>query len=134
MLTVHELTDTQLDKLDHMHTNTIKAFLGLPPRDPTPAIIHSPDGLGFPRISDLYLESYTLAYAPCEVKADDRVVHALKSKLNRESQWTRKKNKHGLNRWHEQYERAANEATSDKQEWIGPRLKRFSKILPQTTV
>ena len=53
MLTVHELTDTQLDKLGHMHTNPIKAFPGLPPRGPTPAIIHSPDGLGFPRISDL---------------------------------------------------------------------------------
>ena len=79
MLTVHELT--QLDKLDHMHTNTIKAFLGLPPRGPTPAIIHSPDGLGFPRISDLYLESHTLAYARCEVKADDRVVHALNPSL-----------------------------------------------------
>ena len=129
MLTVHELTDTQLDKLDHMHTNTIKAFLGLPPRGPTPAIIHSPDGLGFPRISDLYLESHTLAYARCEVKADDRVVHALKSKLNRESQWTRKKNKHGLNRWHEQYERAANEATSDKQELNWPKVKKILKDL-----
>ena len=38
-----------------------------------------------------YLESHTLAYARCEVKADDRVVHALKSKLNRESQWTVKR-------------------------------------------
>ena len=129
MLTVHELTHTQLDKLDHMHTNTIKAFLGLPPRGPTPAIIHSPDGLGFPRISDLYLESHTLAYARCEVKADDRVVHALKSKLNRESQWTRKKNKHGLKRWHEQYERAANEATSDKQELNWPKVKKILKDL-----
>ena len=64
-----------------MHTNTIKAFFGLPSRGPTHAIIHSPEGLGFPRISDLYLESHTLAFARCEVKADDRVVHALKSKL-----------------------------------------------------
>ena len=95
LLTVHELTDTQLDKLDHIHTNAIKAFLGLPPRGPTPAILHSTDGLGFPRISDLYLESHTLAYARCMVKADSRVLHALKSKLNRECLWKRKKTKFG---------------------------------------
>ena len=50
---VHELTDTQLEKLDNMHSNTIKAFLGLPSRGPTPTILHSTDGLGFPRISEL---------------------------------------------------------------------------------
>ena len=53
MLTVHELTDTQLEKPDNMHSNTIKAFLGLPSRSPTPAILPSMDGLGFPRISEL---------------------------------------------------------------------------------
>ena len=35
MLTVHELTDTQLEKLDHFHTNAIKGFLGLPSKGPT---------------------------------------------------------------------------------------------------
>ena len=130
MLTVHELTDTQLDKLDHMHTNTIKSFLGLPSRGPTPAIIHSPDGLGFPKISDLYLESHTLAYARCKVKADDRVVHALKSKLNRESKWKRKKNKFGSNRWHEQYELAANQATAnDSEEPKWSKVKQIVKNL-----
>ena len=78
---------------------------------------------------DLYLKSHTLAYARCEVKADDRVMHTLKSKLNWEYQLTRKKNKHGLNRWHEQYERAANEATSDKQELNWPKVKKILKDL-----
>ena len=48
-------------------------------------MIHSPDGLGIPRVSDTYLESHTLAYAQCMVKADNRVVHALKCKVDRES-------------------------------------------------
>ncbi len=109
MLTVHELTDNQLEGLDHIHTKAIKAFLGLPPRGPTPAILHSPDGLGISPISELYLESHTLAYARCMVKADDRVVHVLKSKLNREAEWKRKKTKFGLVTWHKNYTQATDQ-------------------------
>ena len=90
LLTVHELTGSQLDLLDHLHTNTIKAFLGLPSRGPTPAIIHSPYGLAIPRLSEVYVESHTLAFARSMLKADDRVIHALRSKISRESQWKRK--------------------------------------------
>ena len=106
MLTVHELTDTQLDKLDHVHTNTIKAFLGMPPQGPTPAILNSPDGLGFPRLSELYVESHTMAYARCMVKADSRVLHALKSKLDREAKWKRKKTRYGSTIWKNNYDQA----------------------------
>ena len=116
MLTVHELTDTQLDSLDHMHTNTVKSLMGLPPKGPTPAFIHSPDGLGFPRISDIYSESHTLAYARCMVKADNRVVHALKSKIDRESKWKRKKARYGSNRWHSKFSEV-NESESDTIKW-----------------
>ena len=98
MLTVHELTDTQLEKLDHFHTNAIKRLLGLPSKGPTPVVIHSPDGLGIPRVSDTYLELHTLAYAQCMGKADNRVVHALKCKVDRESEWRRKKIKHDSSR------------------------------------
>ena len=80
MLTVHELTDTQLEKLDHFHTNAIKGLLGFPSKGP---VIHSLDGLGIPRVFDTYLESHTLAYAQCMVKADNRVVHALKYKVEK---------------------------------------------------
>ena len=122
---------TQLEKLDHMHTNVIKAFLGLPSRGPTPAFIHSPEGLNFPRISDLYLESHASAYARCMVKADNRVVHALKSKLNRESKWTRKKNKYGSKRWNDKYEQASTQASSPESDqpksW--PKIKKIVKDL-----
>ena len=125
MLTVHELTDTQLEKLDHMHTNTIKAFLGLPPRGPTPAILHSTDGLGFPRISDLYLESHTLAYARCMVKADDRVLHVLRSKLNREAKWKRKKVKFGSVCWQKTYNQAIDQSSPSKWASIKSTVKRL---------
>ena len=58
LMTVHELTDSQLDLLGHLHTNTVKAFLGLSSRGPTPAFIHSPNGLAIPRLSDVYVESH----------------------------------------------------------------------------
>ena len=48
-------------------------------------LLHSMDGLGFPRISELYLESHTLVYARWMVKADDRVLHVLKCKLDWEA-------------------------------------------------
>ena len=104
---IPELTDTQLDKLDRVHTNTIKAFLGMPPRGPTPSILHSPDGLGFPRLSKLYVESHTIAYARCMVKADNSVLHALKSKLDRESKWKRKKSRYGSPLWKNNYDQVA---------------------------
>ena len=130
MLTVHELTDTQLEKLDHFHTNAIKGLLGLPSKGPTPAVIHSPDGLGIPRVSDTYLESHTLAYAQCMVKADNRVVHALKCKVDRESEWRRKKIKHGSSRWHEKYQQVADKAGSTRPNW--PKFKQMVKDLITT--
>ena len=102
-MTVHELTDSQLEKLDHVHTNIVKSFLGMQPRGPTPAIIHSSYGLGIPKLSDIYVESHSLAYAGCMMKADDRVLHAIQSKFSRESQWTRKMAKHGIGKWKENF-------------------------------
>ena len=113
-MTVHELTDSQLDLLDHLHTNTIKAFLGLSSRGPTPAIIHSPNGLAIPRLSDVYVESHTLAFARCIMKADKRVLHALRSKQSREGQWKRKMVKHGVVRWKENFEIAKEADDSSK--------------------
>ena len=127
MPTVHELTDTHLEKLGNMHTNTIKALLGLPSRGPTPAILHSMDGLGFPRISELSLESHTLAYARCMVKADDRVLHVLKCKLDREAKWKRKKTKFGLVRWHNTSKQAIEQSLSDHPKWSA--IKKTVKTL-----
>ena len=56
----HELTDTQLNSLDQIHTNAVKSWLQMKPKGPTPAILFSPDGLNLRRISDIYVESHTL--------------------------------------------------------------------------
>lgn len=61
-----------------------------------------------PRLSDVYLESHCLAYARCMVKADRRVLHALKCKLNRESQWSKKMARSGSRTWHQTYTTATN--------------------------
>ena len=106
LLTVHELSDTQLNELDHLHTNTIKKWLHIGKHGSTPAILYSPDGLNLPRLSDIYLESHSLAYARCMTKADRRVTHALESKLNRESKWSRKMRKTGSNKWENVYSKA----------------------------
>ena len=103
MLTVHDLCDKQLETLDHIHTNAIKNWLGLPVHGATPAFIHSPDGLALPRLSDIYQESHLLAYARCLARADPRVIHALTCKLERESQRTRKMSKFRLRQWHKIY-------------------------------
>ena len=107
MLTVHELCDTQLELLDHIHTNAITKWLGLAIHGATPAFIHSLEGLALPRLSDIYLESHTLAYATCMVKADSRVTHALQCKLERESRWIRKMGKMGSRKWHQIYTAAS---------------------------
>ena len=70
-----------------------------------------------PRISELYLESHTLAYARCMVKTDDRVLHVLKCKLDREAKWKRKKTKFGSVRWHNTSKQAIEQSSSDDPKW-----------------
>ena len=48
-------------------------------------------------------------------KADMRVIHALKCKLERESQWTRKMCKNGSKQWHLTYDAAVQK--SDNKSW-----------------
>ncbi len=123
MLTVHELCDTQLQMLDHIHTNAIKKWLGLSINGATPAVIHSPDGLAFPRLSDVYLESHCMAYARCMVKADTRVTHALTCKLDRESQWVRKMHKNGSRQWQQTFTTASDKVSQHSWSKIKPEIK-----------
>ena len=60
LLMTYELTDTQLNSLDQIHTNAVKSWLQMKPKGPTPAILFSPDGLNLRRISDIYVESHTV--------------------------------------------------------------------------
>ena len=108
----------------------MKGLLGLPSKGPTPAMIHSPDGLCIPRVFDTYLGSHTLAYAQCMVKADNRAVHALKCKVDRESEWRREKIKQGSGRWHEKYQHVADKVSSTRPYWL--KFKQLVKDLITT--
>ena len=77
VLTVHDLTNTQLSTLDGMATKQLKAWLNIPAHGATPAIIHSRDGLQFKTISELYKECHVLAHASSRLGADVKVQNAL---------------------------------------------------------
>ena len=111
LFTVNELTDTQLVCLDHLHTNSIKKWIGMAINGPTSAIIHSPGGLSIPKLSEMYLEAHTISFARCLVKGDDRVAHVINSKLARESTWKRKMQTFGSRQWNNFYQ-AANKSMS----------------------
>jgi hypothetical protein len=113
LFSVHELIDSQLTCLDHTHTNAIKSWLGVSKTGATPAILYSPDGLSFPKLSDMYLEAHTLSYARCLVKGDNRVVHALQCKLKRESAWKQKMKSFGSRRWAAFYQAACVNTSED---------------------
>ena len=90
LLTVHTLNKTHLDKLDVLTGKYLKNWLGIPSRGANLAIVHLPQGLNIPRLSDIYRQSQTLAYSRSRAKADHVVNHAIDSTIERESQWSRK--------------------------------------------
>ena len=63
VLTVHDLTNTQLDQLDSAYSQYVKKWLRFPQRGATPAILYGPDGLKLMLPSDVYKEAHALAYA-----------------------------------------------------------------------
>ena len=72
ILTVHDLTKTQLSKLDALGTKFFKKWLEMPSRGATSAIIHSPVGLNIPLLSSIYQESHALRIAHGLLRSDDR--------------------------------------------------------------
>ena len=53
-------------------------------------MLHMPEGLDIPSISDLYIESHTQAHFQIRKKGDSKVNNCLDSKIEREKTWTRK--------------------------------------------
>ncbi len=89
ILTVHELTSTNIDKLDALVNRHIKKWIGMP-QCATPGILHIPLFLDIPSVRSLYLQSHATAHASSRLKADSTVNAALDSKINRETSWSRK--------------------------------------------
>ena len=88
-LTVNDMSQCHLDELDSITSRTIKKWAGLP-HPGTVAFLYMPEGLGINSISDMYLEGHALAHISTRIKGDDDVNRCLDSRLDRESQWTRK--------------------------------------------
>lgn len=88
-LTVHELSKTNLTKLDSLTHKYIKKWSGLP-RCATTAVIHLDNFLAIKSITELYHECHTNAFVSTRQKGDSLVNQALDTKIQRESQWTHK--------------------------------------------
>ena len=90
LLTVHDLTKTQLSKLDSLSATYVKKWLEFPSRGATTAIIHSPSGLNIPKLSEVYFECHCTSIAHGLTRADSRVQAVVEQKLDRELSYTNK--------------------------------------------
>ena len=90
LLTVHDITETHLKKLDTLTDKRVKKWAGLPPCA-TNALLHLPSGLDLKCILQLYTEAHIISHTRTRLQADSDVNHVLNSRVERESQYTRKK-------------------------------------------
>ena len=88
-MTIHEITKTDLIKLDNLTHKYLKKWAGVP-RCATNSIFHLQMALNIPSISQIYTESHVMTYVDAKMKADSTVNHVLDQKLNRERNMTRK--------------------------------------------
>ena len=89
ILTIHDLKKCHLEKLDSLCEPYIKSWLCIPKLGANTAFVHDKHGLNISTITDLYMECHTLAHSRTRTIGHVMVNHALKSKLARESKWTR---------------------------------------------
>ena len=87
--TVHNLSKTSLKCLDDLVSRYLKRWFSVPP-SATRAIFHHPQFSAIKTVSHLYKECQSTAYMSSKLKADRKVTTALESRLERESNWTRK--------------------------------------------
>ena len=90
LLTVHDITETHLKKLDTLTDKYVKKWAGLPVCA-TNALLHLPAGLDFKSISLLYTEAHVISHTRTRLQADADVNYVLDCRVERESQYTRKK-------------------------------------------
>ena len=89
ILTVHELTQTNLTCLDTHLNQYLKKWAGLP-RLATPSVLHIDQFYAIKTVKELYEESHAVAYTSTRLKGDSLVNHAMDTKLDRESTWSSK--------------------------------------------
>ena len=89
LLTIHDITVTDLKKLDAITHRFMKSWSGVPSSG-TNLIFHMQQGLEITSISDLYEESHCINHVAMRLKGDPIVNSAMNNAIERESQFTRK--------------------------------------------
>ena len=90
LLTIHDITQTDLKVLDRFTDKYLKKWAGVP-RCTTNSLFHLRTGLGIKSISQLFEECHCMSHARTRLLGDDGVNHVLTSKVNRESSQVRKR-------------------------------------------
>ena len=87
---VHQIHETHMQKLDLVAKKYVKIWLGIQKHGVSDASIFHPYMLSTKMPSQLYKEAHAGNFATIRSKGDSVVNHALDSRLERESSWTRK--------------------------------------------
>ena len=90
-MSVHHINKTHQDRLDALARKYLKSWLSIPSRGATDASIFHPNMLGAKTPSMVYKEATLNNYTLMRLKGDTMVNHALNSRLERESNWKKKK-------------------------------------------
>ena len=87
---VHHIHKTHMNTLDNIARKFIKKWLNIQTHGVSDAAVFHPYMLGLKTPSHIYKEAHAGTYAAIRMKGDEIVNHALDSRLERESEWTRK--------------------------------------------
>ena len=87
---VHQMNETNMTQLDSLVRKHIKQWLGVQKHGVSDAAIFHPYMLSIKMPSQLYKEAHAGNYALIRSKGDELVNHAMDSRLERESAWSKK--------------------------------------------
>jgi hypothetical protein len=89
ILLIHNLTKTDLGKLDALANRYLKYWLGMP-QEGCFLPVHSGLGMDVKSVSHLYKESRSLDIVKALIQGDHTVQTTAQAKVQREQKWTRK--------------------------------------------
>jgi len=89
ILSIHDLTKSDLKKLDGLTHRYLKSWLGMP-QSGSFLPVHSGLGMDVKSVSHLYKESRSLDIVRALVRGDNTVQTTVQAKVQREQKWTRK--------------------------------------------
>jgi hypothetical protein len=89
ILSIHDLTKTDLGKLDALANRYLKSWLGMPQRGSF-LPVHSGLGMEVKSVSQLYKESRSLDIVRALLRGDHTVQTTVQAKVQHEQKWTRK--------------------------------------------